>query len=106
MTIKKKTCLKVKKKSSIISKALTKTKLFLFSSPGYFEATDVNWNVNVGDSSASTIVCPMLGRRHQHVVQFNNPLGVQIVCFGFVWILRNVDKNVFQNLKKLKKMKS
>ena len=37
------------------------------------------------------------------VLTFNNHLGVHIVCLGYLWILRNVDKNVFFNLKILEK---
>ena len=35
-----------------------------------------------------------------------HPLGVQIICLGYLWILRNVDKKCFLNLKILKKIKS
>ena len=38
------------------------------------------------------------------VLTFNHPLCVQIVCLGFLWILRNIHKMIFQNLNILKKM--
>ena len=38
------------------------------------------------------------------VLSFNYHLGIQIVCLGYLWILRNVDKKCcFFNLKILKK---
>ena len=42
------------------------------------------------------------------VLTFNRPLGVQIVCLGFLWIHRNVDKKCcffqFENIEKTKIM--
>ena len=29
------------------------------------------------------------------VLTFNHPLGVQIICLSFAWILRNVNTNIF-----------
>ena len=29
------------------------------------------------------------------VLTFNHPLGVQIICLSYLWILRNVDKKMF-----------
>ena len=67
-----------------------------------------------GDTPAKLIVCPTLGRRHQHVSQccrsiqpfFSKCLGIQNVCLGFMRIQRNVDKKKNLNLKFLKKIKS
>ena len=49
--------------------------------------------------SAASIVCPTLGRRYQHdcglMLTLGHPLVVQIVCLGYLWILRNIDKKIF-----------
>ena len=52
------------------------------------------------DTPATLIVCPTLGRRHQHVAQccrniqpsFSKCLGLQKVCLGFKRIRTNVEK--------------
>ena len=59
------------------------------------------------DTLAALIVCPTLGRRHQHVARCcrniqpssSKCLGIQKVCLGFKRIHRNADKNILKNLK-------
>ena len=70
------------------------------------KANAANWCLIVRtwrDTPATLIVCPTLGRRHQHVAQccrkiqpsFSKCLGIQNVCLGFKRIHRNVDKKYF-----------
>ena len=79
--------------------------------PGYMKNTDVNWRMKVSDRrdfSAVPIVCPSLGRRHQHVAQccakIRPSLRAQTVCLSFIF--RNVQKNGLRNQKILHKLKS
>ena len=66
-----------------------------------------------GDTPATLIVCPTLGRRHQHMAQccgniqpsFSKCLGIQKVCLGFKRIHRNVDKKYFLKTKNSEKNK-
>ena len=59
-----------------------------------------------GGFACSTDCLPNAGQRHQlwpgTVLTLSHPLGVQIVCLGYLWIFRNVDKRS----EKMKKMKS
>ena len=56
-----------------------------------------------GDTTATLIVCPKLGRRHQQVAQccrniqssFSKCLGIQKVCLGFKRFHKNIDKKYF-----------
>ena len=64
-----------------------------------FNTTDFNWLVKVWDWGfpCSTGYLPNAGPTTSTcgpnaVLQFNHRLGVQIICLGFLWILRNVDK--------------
>ena len=50
---------------------------------GHFKATEGNWHVKVWDWGISL---------YNAVLTVNHPLGVEIVCLGFLWILRNLDK--------------
>ena len=70
------------------------------------KAIAANWCPLVrtwGDTPATLIVSPTLGRRHHHVAQccrniqpsFNKCLGIHKVCLGFNRIHRNVDKKYF-----------
>ena len=69
-----------------------------------------NWCLVVrtwGDTSATLIVCPTLGRRHQHVAQccrniqpsFSKCLGTHKVCLGFKRFHKNVDIKYFKKFK-------
>ena len=68
---------------------------------------------DIGDTPAALIVCPTLGRRHQHVTHccrniqpsFSKCLGIQKVCLGFKRIHRNVDKKYFKKSKNSEKNK-
>ena len=73
---------------------------------GKIKAITANWCLIVrtsGDTPATLIVCPPLGRRHQHVAQcsrniqpsFSKCLGIHKVCLGFNQLLRNVDKKYY-----------
>ena len=73
---------------------------------GEIRAIAANWCLVVrtwGDRPATLIVCPMLGRRHQHVAQccrsiqssFSKCLGVRKVCLGFKRFHGNVDIKYF-----------
>ena len=63
----------------------------------------------LGDQTAALIVCLTLDQQYPHmwpntVLPFNHSLGAQIVCLGYLWILRNDDKSVWKNRNMLKKM--
>ena len=66
-----------------------------------------------GDTPATLIVCPTLGRRHQHVAQccrniqssFSKCLGIQKVCLSFKLFHKNVDKKYFFKSKNSEKNK-
>ena len=72
---------------------------------GEINAIAANWCfiVRTWGIQLQLIVCPTLGRRHQHVAQccrniqpsFSKCLGIQKVCLGFRRIHRNVDKKIF-----------
>ena len=74
---------------------------------GEIRTIAANWCLVVrtwGDTPATLIVCPTLGRRHQHVAQccrniqpsFGKCLGIQKVCLGFKRFHRNVDMEYFK----------
>ena len=85
---------------------------------GEIKAVTANWCLIVrtwGDTPATLIVCPTLGRRHQHVAQccrniqpsFSKCLGIQKDCLGFKRTHRNVYNkylNKFNNSEKNKIM--
>ena len=83
---------------------------------GKIKAIAANWCLLVrtwGETPAALIVCPTLGRRHQHVAQccrniqpsFSKYLGIQKVCLGFKRLHRNVYKKYFLKSEKSEKNK-
>ena len=84
---------------------------------GKIKAIAANWCLIVRpseDTPATLIVCPMLGRRitmwPNAVGTFNRPLASVLVYKKFVWVTVGFTKmwikNIFKNLKTLKKIKS
>ena len=65
------------------------------------------WKWGIWESPAAPIVCPILGHRHQHVTQCCANIQPSFrgtnICRGFLWILINVAKYIFKNLKKILK---
>ena len=67
---------------------------------GHMKDTGVNRCLKMGGFACSTDCLPNAGPTSstcglmlcQHS---SHPLGVQIVCLGYLWILRNVDKKYF-----------
>ena len=71
------------------------------------KGTDVNCCVKVGDWQIPLQYWLSVQRwadgitiwPNNAVLTINHPLGVHIVCLGYLWILSNVDEHGFQNLK-------
>ena len=63
-----------------------------------------NWEIGGGGGEGSQRWADGINMWPNTVLTFNHPLGVQIICLSFLWILRNVDKKMFFfSLKKIEK---